>query len=176
MRTLHAHRQQVDRWAARGWGWREWIYCRLTEPWIQADERRKPQEALSLTAGNFSLSLSFSLVLPLLSSVALSLTLFLFSSLVSLRVAYLPVPSPSPRNCASVSKHYQLSRTKPYDSSASSHVYVGNLIRLFSLPLYIRGRMVYPSDLYRARNIPCECDRDLAMWSPKILLTSSLRR
>lgn len=93
---VYARRQQVDEWAGRGWGWREWIYCQLTEPWIQADEQRKPQEALSLTVGYFSLSLprllprSHPLSFPRSPALSLFLSLpslFFSHSLLSSRIA-----------------------------------------------------------------------------------------
>ena len=119
---VYARRQQVDEWAGRGWGWREWIYCQLTEPWIQADEQRKPQEALSLTVGYFSLSLflvyssnhtllaflgrrlSLSLSLSL-SLPPLSLALFCHAQRSTMHIRMYILFSIS---WASVSKHYQL--------------------------------------------------------------------
>ena len=86
----------------------EWIYCQVTEPWMQPDERRKPQETLSLTVGNFSFSLSLSLLHPFHDNspfhpLSLSLCLFRFLS-VSLSILFLPAfLSRSPRATADFS-------------------------------------------------------------------------
>lgn len=180
---VHAHRQQVDEWAARGWGWREWIYCQLTEPWIQADEHRKPQEALSLTVGYFSLLPSLSLPpsppLPsLLSFLLFTPSLFCIATRSARPPCmYITVRSLSPgrrfRNIIN-------SRTKPYDSSAS--LAAGNLIRSSSPAISSAAKwFICPISVSHVKCIPRERARSRAkirgvLRSLEMFLTSPARR
>lgn len=152
--TSRRENEQAE--GAWGYGGRgiEWIYYQVTEPWMQPDERRKPQETLSLTVGNFSFSLSIWTLFRIILSLSLPSPLpFSLSRNMSCSPWHGRFLFPSGWKCSLlafhgivlVPKHYQLvDKAVWWLSFQPKQISFGRILSFHSS----RGRLVYPVDIY----------------------------